>query len=987
MIQNLKTSTWVPLTPLPLSLELPRFDLLARRMDERSEDGTVIRAKAVYQQHWIYRNTEGAKLFYVMRIGWENRDGKKADIPVSWCEEQETGRFSWCLKAPLRPRPLYCLDRLAASPEAQVLVVEGQKSADGACNFLPDGWVAVASYGGAQGAKAADWSALADRCVAIWPDNDLAGLGYAEAVASFALSAGARVVRVIPLPSGLPPKWDLGDPLPSGLSVEEVRARIDGTFPEPLAVKAEASGDTRSISDGDIPISPATGPDHPYFFGPNGTYMTKLVKDEHVQVRLGNFQARIREEHILDDGAERHRVYAIDGTLAGGAHLPILRVRADHFPAMAWINGWGSGAVVGAGMAIRDHFRAAIQHLSEGVEVRTVFSHTGWHNLENRWIYLHAAGAIDASGVVPDIEVNLPGTLAGYCLEAPLEGQDLVAGIRESVRLLDIDADAVTIPLFASVFRAPLGYAKYSLHLTGKTGAMKSTKAALFLSFFGRRWSASELPAAWMDTANSLFHRQFRLKDMPLLVDEAVPEGGARGQSELARTMAAVLRSQGNGHARDRLDRDAELRPSRNPRGSLWSTGEDLPQGHSLCARTWIMYVLAGSGDLASITRAQAIGQAGLFARVMASYVQWLAPRMNGMDDRVHDRTIELRRRFRGAHLRTPEIAADLLVGVEHFLSFAREEKTMTQQEAEEILDRAVAALSAECRSQTRTQQESDPVSRFLALLEGALAMGKCHLEGFERHLPSGPERWGWRTDPVQGIHRPQGNTVGFVAEDGRMYLLPEAVYTVVRKMSEEQGAPINMSQRVLWARMADAGILYSPERDRTVHNSPTIRGRRSKVIYLPQGVARLSESGTDGTACVPGTAPQQKERNLCPESPDGHTGGLRDNLNGESEGHGGPGVCGAVPSVPNLLLRCSQSPDAIRANGGGGPRGPDHFRAAIVYLQGLRARGEELVREGAALRCPANATPGEVEMVKILQGDLVRLLELAPEELEAILR
>ena len=51
------------------------------------------------------------------------------------------------------------------------------------CRSLNSSWVLIATTSGsADSAAAADWTPLANRNVIIWPDNDAAGLQYAQTV-------------------------------------------------------------------------------------------------------------------------------------------------------------------------------------------------------------------------------------------------------------------------------------------------------------------------------------------------------------------------------------------------------------------------------------------------------------------------------------------------------------------------------------------------------------------------------------------------------------------------------------------------------------------------------------------------------------------------------------------------------------------------------------------------------------------------------------
>jgi hypothetical protein len=96
-----------------------------------------------------------------------------------------------------------------------VVVTEGEKKADRVFDLFP-GHVGTTSMHGAKSPAKSDWTPLADRDVTIWPDHDVEGESYAQAVATLATAAGAAAVRIVEIPDDWPAKWDLADPLPEG---------------------------------------------------------------------------------------------------------------------------------------------------------------------------------------------------------------------------------------------------------------------------------------------------------------------------------------------------------------------------------------------------------------------------------------------------------------------------------------------------------------------------------------------------------------------------------------------------------------------------------------------------------------------------------------------------------------------------------------------------------------------------------------------------
>jgi predicted P-loop ATPase len=118
---------------------------------------------------WCYRDAAGAVLGYVYRF--RTSDGGKDTIPLAWARCEDTGVEQWHWISFAKPRPLYGLDRLAARPDATVLLVEGEKCADAAQLQFPD-LVVVSWPGGCNAEGKVDWSPLAGRKVITWADCD-----------------------------------------------------------------------------------------------------------------------------------------------------------------------------------------------------------------------------------------------------------------------------------------------------------------------------------------------------------------------------------------------------------------------------------------------------------------------------------------------------------------------------------------------------------------------------------------------------------------------------------------------------------------------------------------------------------------------------------------------------------------------------------------------------------------------------------------------
>jgi hypothetical protein len=144
-----------------------------------AEPAEVAAARLYGRQHdmaWPYATADGETAFYVCR--WNRPDGEKDIRPLSWFAGE-----GWRFGAWPAPRPLYNLDKIAAHPNALVIVTEGEKAADAAACIFPECF-ATTSAGGARAAAKTDWMPLAGGRVLIWPDADEPGAKYAREVAS-----------------------------------------------------------------------------------------------------------------------------------------------------------------------------------------------------------------------------------------------------------------------------------------------------------------------------------------------------------------------------------------------------------------------------------------------------------------------------------------------------------------------------------------------------------------------------------------------------------------------------------------------------------------------------------------------------------------------------------------------------------------------------------------------------------------------------------
>ncbi|MDI6894843.1 MAG: primase C-terminal domain-containing protein [Bacillota bacterium] len=647
-------------------------------------------------------------------------------------------------------------------------------------------------------------------------------------------------------------------------------------------------------------------------------------------IPLANFNARIVAEILRDDGAEQTRVFAIQGALSTNAPLPCVEVPAERYSGMGWVTEkWGTRALVYAGQATKDHLRVAIQHLSSEVPERTVFTHLGWRKIEGAWIYLHGAGAIGAQGAVAGIQTEPEDRLRDYVLPEPPQEEELRQSVRASLSLIEgLAPDRVMVPLLATVYLAPLGECvnlDISAFLAGQTGVFKTELTALAQAHWGPVWTGRYLPADWRSTANALERTAFLAKDAVLVIDDFAPRGTQADLAILHRDADRLLRGAANRAGRARLRPDATARPVYYPRGIIISSGEDLPRGHSLRPRTWIVEVSPTDVDAGRLTEAQTLAAPGVFARAMAAYIRWLAPQIHALKETLPRRRVELRQKALGEHARVPDNQAALGVGMETFLRFAQEVGAIGEEERAGLWERTWVALSEGAAAQARHQEAEEPVGMFLRLLAATIASGEAHVaDAKDGAEPENAERWGWRKKCIgagENGHtgwQPQGRCVGWL-EGVNLYLEPDAAYAVAQQLARAQGTSIPVTQRVLWKRMAERQLLVATDRDRNTYKA-TVVGKRRHVISLHADTLLSDTIGTVGTTGTGMPENQQRQGFSEPERrPD--SCGQRENRDTEI-GTAWPGAGAECPDFPSRFSAApaksgqKTEPESVEAQG-----------------------------------------------------------------------
>lgn len=175
-----------------------------------------------------YQTQEGKTIYWRIRLKHSEKNEKW--IRPMHCNEQ--GEFVLGEPTFQDKKPLYGLPSIISNPDAVIWIVEGEYCADKLAKL----GLIVTTSGGAESVSNVDWISLANRKVIIWPDNDEAGLRYADQVTAELKKLNCKIDWIDINQLQLPNKGDCIDwlKLHPKASLEEINSLpFVVTSPEP----------------------------------------------------------------------------------------------------------------------------------------------------------------------------------------------------------------------------------------------------------------------------------------------------------------------------------------------------------------------------------------------------------------------------------------------------------------------------------------------------------------------------------------------------------------------------------------------------------------------------------------------------------------------------------------------------------------------------------------------------------------------------------
>jgi hypothetical protein len=251
-----------------------------------------------------------------------------------------------------------------------------------------------------------------------------------------------------------------------------------------------------------------------------------------------------------------------------------------------------------------------------------------------------------------------------------------------------------------------------------------------------------------------------------------------------------------------------------------------------------MLEMFPGCVDLDKLTIAQQNAGRGVFANCMATYLQWLAPKLDYIKKEVKSRHEYYRsyyRKLKIAHDRTPDNFAILSVGLEYFLKFACEVEAISQSDVEQYTKNFLDVCGELLRSQEQHLSTQDPVDTFLSILPEALLSGSAHISDIKDGEAPKYNRivYGWIEGSSYHTWNPQGKLIGYVDQVNQdIYLLAESTYSVIRGFCSQQGNNFGTSAPTLWKRLRERRLLASTDKSQNTIRK-TILSNRIRVLHF----------------------------------------------------------------------------------------------------------------------------------------------------------
>lgn len=783
-----------------------------------------------------YTDEDGVLIFDVLRFQYSDGDKTfRQGIP------DNTQRNGWRLGGVSDLRhPLYQLPDVVAAVQARdtVYVVEGEKDVH---TLMAMGYTGTTNPGGAsKPGQKIKWTeehtnTLAGANVVIIPDVDATGLADRAQVGINLLGAGCTVRWIDLRKCGvtLPKKGDISD-LAKLVGLERAKEILDRMVAaaKPCTVEDLETDEMLRARVDQLYNSPSV----PGYCTNNGC-LSRWEPDGPGKP-LCTFMAIPSATVTIDNGITKHSEYIIKCWNHNGRRLDDVRVPAAEFGGqMRWLDtAWPGEVNINVGSTVRESIRHAMTSAGMAMGKRvTMYTHTGWRKINDRYVYLTQGGAIGADGSV-SVELG-NGKLSRYAIgdDKDWDKMDMLEALAAVNQLRQVMPGNVYTAAMAMVFLAPLREVmedsgapiRHLLYLYGKTGTGKSVVASLMLNFFGH-FDGGSFPATFSGSIGHIRQCASVLKDSLMVVDDYYPSSNPQAKKRMDGMVDDISRMYGDDASRDILNPDSTMRTSTPARGVCVITGEMLPSiNESGLQRFYSIQMEANSVPKNDkLTEVQQKASKGYLRKFMAGYLEWLIPQMDDLGDRLHERYIEYRARaqhsIKNAHARTPSNVAHMMLGYEMFIRYQMsvvgvdDDATMAS-----MMETAWRDILKNTAEQNAEVAESNPATIYLSIIQEMVISGNAFIRDLE---------------DIESLTRtPPKGLIGY--KDARYYyLLPDVSYGLVCEHRRKLGLDFPLTERAVHQRMKEDDMLC-PDPSGQPLRGKSIGGRTKRYLWIPRAL------------------------------------------------------------------------------------------------------------------------------------------------------
>lgn len=683
------------------------------------------------------------------------------------------------------------------------------------CNKLDDMGLPCLSSGGAT-----SWNdklpieILKDKSIILLPHNDEPGAKYVETAAR-SLSRKAASIRIInPETWGAHKGADVSDWIQARkvreVPEEEIKAEL-----EEIVKAASEQNHQSAFTPKDEGIS-ADNNDRPYYFT-NDTGLWRKKAGKPVE-KLGNFDAWIKKEVLIDDGKNLEQFFEIEGK-QGNIPLKSIQIKTATFQNMSWvIENWGNQAVIEAGQAKRDLIRHYIQTQSGNVPRQIIYCHTGWREISGKWVYLSSNGAIGGDANIC-VDLHRKHLSENYVL--PLLPENESEAIKTSLLLLDVGDRRLTIPLYTLVFLSAVTTLLKPMpmfsggFLYGESGAKKTSLACLFASHFGD--ITPERLINFESTANSIIAKMSILKDCLMILDDLRPTHNRQDAEKNEAIAQRTIRLAGNRSTRERLNPDSTLKQSIEPKGMILITGEDIVKLSSTLARTMVLEIKHGDINLEKLTNLQL--KTSLLPHAMTSFLLWIKNNMREVQDSFYPQFIKLRDKAatNNVHGKLIEQICYLQYAMTLITAWLCNTGTYSNSQASELQQETWQILNNQVKRQSQIMEHGDPLNTFFEMFETWITQGKVRLED-KNGMP----------DIILGSIG--GEFLGYY-DDFHFYLFPSALWNYLQRYCIAQGEHFPFSRHTFYKMLKNKKLIDTDKDQNT--KTERLKGKPQKVLKI----------------------------------------------------------------------------------------------------------------------------------------------------------